>query len=74
MNVGVRPTFHGRRAEGLVCEVHLPGLRGSLYGRHLDVDVLSRLRSERTFASSAALRRQIQRDLVRAGLPVAPLP
>ncbi|MEK7390114.1 MAG: riboflavin kinase [Elusimicrobiota bacterium] len=61
-NVGLRPTVGGRR---LAVEVHVPGYRGNLYGRTLTVTFLSKIRSERRFASMAALRAQIKRDLAR---------
>jgi riboflavin kinase / FMN adenylyltransferase len=64
LNCGVRPTVGGTR---LVVEVHIPGFRGSLYGRTLTVSFLRRLRAERRFPTRAALRAQIARD-VRAAL------
>lgn len=59
-NVGVRPTLGGVR---LVVEVHIPGFRGDLYGRTLTVSFLSKIRSERRFASLGALKAQIRRDV-----------
>lgn len=59
-NVGVRPTLGGVR---LVVEVHIPGFRGDLYGRTLTVSFLSKIRSERRFASLNALKAQIRRDV-----------
>ncbi|HEX9779811.1 MAG TPA: riboflavin biosynthesis protein RibF [bacterium] len=63
MNFGVRPTFGAGR---VVCEVHLFGFSGSLYGRELAVAVLARLRGERCFPSPQALAKQIRRDAGRA--------
>lgn len=79
MNLGVRPTFGpparrsrqpGRasaapRYHPLVCEVHLVGFRGNVYGRSVTVHLLRRLRPERRFASAEALARQIRRDVLR---------
>jgi riboflavin kinase/FMN adenylyltransferase len=63
MNLGVRPTFGGGP---LVCEVHLLGFSGRLYGKHLSVSLVARLRSERCFSSIQALSRQMRRDIARA--------
>jgi riboflavin kinase/FMN adenylyltransferase len=62
-NVGVRPTVGGRR---LVVEVHVPGFRGALYGRALEVAFQARLRAEKKFASLSALKAQIRRDVAAA--------
>ena len=59
-NVGVRPTLGGTR---LVVEVHVLGHRGSLYGRTLTLEFLSKIRSERRFPSLAALKAQIRKDV-----------
>ena len=59
-NVGVRPTLGGVR---LVVEVHVPGHTGSLYGRTLTLRFLSKIRSERKFASLAALKAHIRKDV-----------
>jgi len=48
-------------------ETHLPGFQGDLYGGHLEVQFLHRLRGERKFAGLAALKAQIALD-VAAGL------
>lgn len=59
-NVGVRPTLGGVR---LVVEVHIPGFKGSLYGRTLTLVFLSAIRAEKKFPSLSALRAQIARDV-----------
>jgi riboflavin kinase/FMN adenylyltransferase len=59
-NVGVRPTVGGTR---LVIEVHIPGFRGDLYGRTLALSFVSKIRSERRFASLSALKAQIRKDV-----------
>lgn len=68
MNLGVRPTFGppaALRHHRVVCEVHLIGFRGNVYGRSVTVHLLRRLRPERRFASAKALARQIRRDVLR---------
>jgi riboflavin kinase/FMN adenylyltransferase len=59
-NVGFRPTLGGVR---LVVEVHIPGFKGDLYGRTLSLTFLSAIRAEKKFASLAALKAQIRRDV-----------
>lgn len=59
-NVGVRPTLGGAR---LVVEVHIPGFRGSLYGKILSLSFVSKIRSERKFSSLDALKKQIKKDV-----------
>ncbi len=65
MNLGKRPTFqddsHHRQAE-----VHLLHYYGKLYGKTMKVYLLKYLRPEIKFPSTAALVRQIKKDLVRA--------
>lgn len=68
MNLGVRPTFGPQAAlrhHRVVCEVHLIGFRGNVYGRSVTVHLLRRLRPERRFAGAKALARQIRRDVLR---------
>jgi len=62
-NIGSRPTF-GRG--GLSLETVLLDGRKNLYGRAMDVLFIKRIRSERKFASPAALTRQIARDVQTA--------
>ncbi|BCW97272.1 MAG: riboflavin biosynthesis protein [Armatimonadota bacterium] len=62
-NVGVRPTVGGG-PRGL--EVHLVGFRGELYGNHLEVRFLERLRDEKRFSSLEELAAQIRQDVARA--------
>jgi riboflavin kinase / FMN adenylyltransferase len=63
LNVGVRPTFGGRRR---TIEVHLLDYDGDVYGRWLPVGFVERLRGELTFAAPDALRAQIAADVARA--------
>lgn len=59
-NVGEKPTFEGRR---LAVETHLPGFEDDLYGAHMEVRFLHRLRGEAKFASVDDLRDQIAKDV-----------
>ncbi|ADC62119.1 bifunctional riboflavin kinase/FAD synthetase [Allochromatium vinosum] len=58
-NIGTRPTVDGTGAR---LEVHLFDFDQSIYGRHLEVELVLRLRDEQRFESFEALRGQIQRD------------
>jgi len=62
-NIGVRPTFNGKRP---VLEVHLLDYSGDLYGLHVEVDILLKIRSEKRFDSLAALTGQIDQDVAVA--------
>ncbi len=69
-NVGAKPTFEGMP---ITVETHLPGFSGDLYGKHLEVRFLHRLRGEMKFSGVDALRDQITRD-VAEGLAWRPNP
>jgi riboflavin kinase/FMN adenylyltransferase len=62
-NVGVRPTFGSLRR---TVEAHLIDWSGDLYGKHIRVVFLHRLRPERKFAGIDALVAQIRADVVEA--------
>ncbi|MCX8097998.1 MAG: bifunctional riboflavin kinase/FAD synthetase [Casimicrobiaceae bacterium] len=63
-SVGVRPTVTERGDPRL--EVHLLDFAGDLYGRRVRVEFVSYLRPEERFASAAAMREQMQRDVAIA--------
>ena len=69
-NVGLKPTFQGLH---LTVETHIPEFAGDLYGCHLTVRFLHRLRGEKKFADMAALQAQISEDVAR-GLAWRPEP
>ncbi|HZF97576.1 MAG TPA: bifunctional riboflavin kinase/FAD synthetase [Pseudoxanthomonas sp.] len=56
---GTRPTVDG--VEPLL-EAHLFDFDGDLYGRHIEVEFVAKLRDEEKFADLPALTRQMQRD------------
>ena len=62
-NIGCNPTVEGKKR---TVETHLLGERVDLYGRVLEVELLSRIREERTFSSLEALKEQIARDAAQA--------
>lgn len=59
-NLGIRPTFGGTRP---LLEVHLFEFNQSIYGTHLSVHFVHKLRDEHRFADSDALKMQIARDV-----------
>ena len=63
LNIGVRPTFGGRRR---TVEAHLLDFTGDLYRRWLAVRVIERLRGEAAFRGPDALRAAIAADVARA--------
>jgi riboflavin kinase/FMN adenylyltransferase len=63
-NIGVRPTVAGDSR--YLLEVHLFDFEREIYGEHLQVEFVHRLRDERRFGSFEELRRQIQSDAFEA--------
>jgi riboflavin kinase/FMN adenylyltransferase len=62
-SVGTRPTVDGTRC---LLEVHLLNFNGDLYGRHVQVEFLKKLRDEARFDSLEELRTQIAIDVRQA--------
>jgi len=62
-NVGTRPTVDGTRS---LLEVHLFDFDRDIYGRHVQVSFLKKLREERRYASFEALKQQILLDAEQA--------
>jgi riboflavin kinase/FMN adenylyltransferase len=63
-NIGNRPTLSGDHR--FLLEVHLFDFSDEVYGRHVEVDFVERIRDEHKFESFDALREQIGRDVQRA--------
>jgi len=64
VNIGLRPTLSP--SGSCTVEAHLLQFNGDLYGHHLRLDFLGRLRDERKFASVQELHAQIQQDAIAA--------
>jgi riboflavin kinase / FMN adenylyltransferase len=62
-NLGYRPTFHQKK---ILLEVHLFNFSGNLYNKHLTVEFLKFIRSEKKFKNVDQLKKQIKIDLVVA--------
>ena len=59
-NLGVNPTVSG---DAIMCETHIPGFGGDIYGERIRVDFREFIRGESRFGSVEDLRRQIERDV-----------
>jgi len=64
-NVGIRPTVNGTQAR---LEVHLFDFSRDIYGAHVHVDFLHKIRPERRFDSLQDLVKQIELDVRDARL------
>lgn len=62
-NIGTRPTVGGM---GTTVEVYIIGFSGNIYGQELEVAFHHRIRDERKFPDTDALRGQISRDVEQA--------
>lgn len=66
VNIGFRPTVEGDAAVAPRVEVHLLDYAGDLYGLHLEVAFVARIRPEQRFDGLEALAAQIGRDVESA--------
>jgi riboflavin kinase/FMN adenylyltransferase len=62
-SVGTRPTVGGTKA---LLEVHLLDFAGDIYGTHVNVNFLHKLRDEKRFDSLDELKRRMQEDISQA--------
>jgi riboflavin kinase / FMN adenylyltransferase len=60
-NLGVRPTISG--VPKLLLEVHVIDFNADLYGKHVHVEFLHKIREEQKFESLEALKAQIAKDI-----------
>jgi riboflavin kinase/FMN adenylyltransferase len=65
-NLGLRPTIAQGGGFVPLLEVHLLDFAADLYGAHLHVTFLQKLRGEQKFADLASLKRQIAQDALAA--------
>lgn len=59
-NIGVRPTFNGKK---IFFENHFFKLKSSVYGKKLCVELLAFLRKEKKFDNIKKLKKQIENDI-----------
>ena len=64
-NIGTRPTVTGGDSE-IVCETHIIGYAGDLYGREIKVSFYKKLRDEKKFASIDELKQTITANIKEA--------
>lgn len=64
LNFGIKPTFGGFASP--VCETHLFGFSGDIYGRECEVSFLRFIRAERRFGSVSELQSAIKNDVAAA--------
>lgn len=64
-NIGIRPTIGGGKA---LLEVHLLNFNREIYGEHVQVHFLQKIREETQFSDLAALTTQIHKDSEAARL------
>ena len=65
-NLGIRPSIKGETK--LQLEVHLLNFSSDLYGQHVSVIFLKKLRDEKKFKSLDELKEQIKLDVIKAKL------
>ena len=65
-NLGIRPSIKGEKK--LQLEVHLLNFSSDLYGQHVSVIFLKKLRDEKKFKSLDELKEQIKLDVIQAKL------
>ena len=62
-NIGTRPTVDGTRT---LLEVHLFDFNKDIYGAHIEVAFVAKIRDEKRFESFEALKQQIHLDAQQA--------
>ncbi|HAH21109.1 MAG: riboflavin biosynthesis protein RibF [Omnitrophica WOR_2 bacterium GWF2_43_52] len=64
-NIGYRPTF-GSSDENKTVEVHMCAFSKEIYGEDIEINFIRKIRDEKKFSSSEALRLQIKKDQQKA--------
>lgn len=62
-NVGVKPTVNEDTEQNVICETHIVGYQGDLYGKVVTLEFYERLREEKKFDSLDALVAEIQKNI-----------
>jgi riboflavin kinase / FMN adenylyltransferase len=60
-NIGTRPSFEKQNSK-LHLEVHILDFSKNIYGEHLEIELLKKIRNEKRFSSPQDLIKQIQKD------------
>ncbi|WP_462280394.1 bifunctional riboflavin kinase/FAD synthetase [Salinivirga cyanobacteriivorans] len=64
MNIGVKPTVNNQQVRNI--EVHLIDFKGDLYGQHITVELIEKIREETKFPSLNDLVDQLKKDKVQS--------
>ncbi len=62
-NIGKRPTVDGSQE---LLEVHILDFKQTIYGRHIEIEFVAKLRDEKKFSGLEELRAQLQQDAAQA--------
>lgn len=65
-NVGTNPTVNSENTSSVLCETHIIGYSGDLYGKNVRVEFCKRLRDEKKFPSLDALKSEILANIEQA--------
>ena len=65
-NIGHRPTIGDRSEDNPIIEVNLFDFDGDLYGKHIHVRFIDRIRDEEKFNGLEALKAQLEQDREKA--------
>jgi riboflavin kinase / FMN adenylyltransferase len=60
--IGSRPTFGNGKARNI--EVHILNFNKNIYGAHLEIQFIKKIREDKKFSSTVLLAKQIKKDLV----------
>lgn len=66
-NIGVRPTFGGKKR---LVETYILDFEGDLYGKRLEIELLSKLRDEKRFGTVEELEAQMKVDAKQAKIMI----
>ena len=59
MNWGIKPTIGSDE----LIEIHIPNFNSNLYGKHLEFEIISKIRDEKKFNNLEELKNQIKKDV-----------
>jgi riboflavin kinase/FMN adenylyltransferase len=63
--IGSRPTFYWATKQ-IAVEVHIFDFKKNIYGRHIEVVFVKKIRDEQTFSSVLLLKEQMEMDQKKA--------
>ncbi|MBU1061732.1 MAG: hypothetical protein KJ952_03300, partial [Candidatus Omnitrophica bacterium] len=64
LNIGTRPTFYEQSPPTI--ELHIFNYKKNIYGKDIEIIFKIKIRNERKFSSIEFLRKQIEKDVLRA--------